>query len=600
MNPTSVTYPPGNNQYPKLMEEAEQVAHFGGWEVNLITGEVKWSLKMYQILGFDPLTTAATFGNFIRIVHKDDVLYIKSNLEKLLKSPSDDVYYFRIINQADHTIKYLRTGIVANRDHNGMAVNLTGFSQDITQHILAEKKLENINKELNTFFNIIDDVFFSIDVTSGKVIQVSQAFEKMFGYPRQALFDDFNLIEKLYNPEDKDSLINAFTKIKKGETTTAQLRILKKDNTVTWAECKVIPGLNPDGELVRLDGVIGDITARKNAELKLQRSEYRFRQLIESAQEGIWTLDENNLTNFVNKKMCEILEYSPDEMIGKDLLHFVDKSDHADTLASMERRRNGAKESLNIRYVTKNGKYVWTNINTNPIFDENGVYRGALAMVTDITEQLNAEQSLKESEANLRTVFENTELGFVLFNFHFNIISFNHQADSYCSLHFNKRLKAGISGTIFIPDGKKDLIENILQSVKSGENISYDVSYYLTDSKVKWYNIKWAGIFDDTLQRIGVLFTIKDITEQKLLELEREKIMTDLMARNKDQEQFNYMVSHSLRAPVANISGLVQLLTDPDLSEADKLHIINCLSESVKTVDLVINDMNEVLELKTR
>jgi len=580
------------------MEEAEQVAHFGGWEVNLTTGEVKWSLKMYQILGYDPLTTKATFGNFIRIVHKDDVYYIKSNLEALLKSPSDEVYYFRIFNQQDHKIKYLRTGIVANRDSKGIAVSLTGFSHDITENVLAKKNLENINKELNTFFNVIDDVFFSIDVLTFRIIQVSQAFEKVFGYTRQEILADLSLFEQLYSPDDEVAIVDAYNKLQRGETAIVQFRVLNKSQSTLWVECKVIPGLDQFGKLTRVDGVICDIAGRKNAELQLQRSEYRFRQLIESAQEGIWTLDENNVTNFVNKKICEILEYSPEEMMGKDLLHFVDINDHAEIEECIERRKRGAKENLHIRYVTKSGKYVWTSINANPIFDENGVYKGALAMVTDITEQRQSQQLLKESEANLRSIFENTDVGFVLYNQDFNIVSFNSIADTYCRLHFQRSLQTGINGITYSPENKKELINSILLKIRSGETVDHELNYHLQNNEIKWYHIRWVGVINDEQVHIGVLLTLKDITARKLMELESQKITADLIARNKDQEQFNYMVSHNLRAPVANISGLVQLLNDPELNDEDKNHVLECLSQSVKSLDTVIVDMHEVLHLK--
>jgi PAS domain-containing protein len=276
----------------------------------------------------------------------------------------------------------------------------------------------------------------------------------------------------------------------------------------------------------------------------------------------------------------------------------MDEEDKAEALACMERRRNGAKETLQVRYVTKGSGYVWACINANPIFDEHGAYKGALAMVTDITEQLKAEQYLKESEANLRTVFENTDTGFVLYNQDFDIIAFNSKADSYYRLHFNKQIQTGLSGLLFKPDEKQDEIDHILTAVKNGEILSYPVSHEPVNDMVKWHDIKWVGVFNANNEHIGALLTIKDITESKLLELEREKITADLVERNKDQEQFNYMLSHSLRAPVANVNALIILLQDQDLIEEEKNYILNGILTSVKNMDAVITEMNKVLDLK--
>jgi len=148
------------NSYQELMEEAQRLAHFGGWEVNLITGAAKWSTEMFHMLGYDPLVTEATFKNFIKKLHVEDILYVKRNLKTLLRFHSTDTYDFRIVNKDDGSIRYLRTGIIVKRNTKGLAISMTGFSQDITEQKLAEKKIENVNRELNTFFTIIDDVFF--------------------------------------------------------------------------------------------------------------------------------------------------------------------------------------------------------------------------------------------------------------------------------------------------------------------------------------------------------------------------------------------------------------------------------------------------------
>lgn len=585
------------NSYQELMEEAQRLAHFGGWEVNLITGAVKWSSEMFNMLGYDPLVTEATFKNFIKKLHVEDVLYVKRNLKILLRFHSTDTYDFRIVNKDDGSIRYLRTGIIVKRNTKGLAISMTGFSQDITQQKLAEKKIENVNKELNTFFKIIDDVFFSIDTVSLRFLQVSQGFAKLTGYSQEELLADFSLSFKVVHPDDSGIIDAGNIKLAKGETVVSQYRILRKDGAVRWVENKIIPSLNVDGKLVRMDGVTRDITEQKNAELEHQRTEKRYRQIVESAQEGIWTIDEHNKTNFVNKMMCGILGYSSEDMMGKELFHFMDEEGRAYAEGCMERRRKGAKENLNIRYITKSGKHVWANITANPIFDENGIYKGALAMVTDITERLLSEQSLKKSEANLRAVFENTDMAFVLFNTSLNVVSFNSQATDFYLKYANKKLKAGTHALNYFPKHKRKFFDTIAGKVENREIVNYETNFY-KNNEVDWYDVKWAGVLNEQMEQIGILLTFKNITEKKVLELEREKITADLVQRNKDQEQFNYIVSHNLRAPVANVNGLLGLLNDPDLNEEDRKYVLDGISLSVKNLDSVIIDMNHVLQDK--
>ncbi|MDB4901719.1 MAG: kinE 2 [Mucilaginibacter sp.] len=597
MGETNVLQEVDKNSYQQLMEEAQKLAHFGGWEVNLLTGAVKWSSEMYQMLGYDPLITEATFKNFIKILHREDALYVKKNLETLLRFHSSDTYDFRIINTDDGSIKYLRTGIIVKRNKRGLAISMTGFSQDITGQKIAEQKIESINRELKTFFKVIDDVFFSIDTVAYKFIQVSEGCEKLFGYSQEELLADFSLSFKIFHPDDNEIIEAGNVKLAKGETIVIQYRIIGKNKTIHWVESKMIPSLDKSGKLIRIDGVTRDITERKYAELEHQRTEKRYRQIVESAQEGIWTIDENNKTNFVNKMMCDILGYTSDEIIGKDLFYFMDDEGRACTEEFIERSRRGAKENLNIRFITKTGRHVWTNINANPITDENGAYKGILAMVTDITERLLSDESLKKSEANLLTVFENTDMAFVLFTTSLNVVSFNSQATEFYLKYVNKKLKPGTYALNYFPKHKRKFLTTITNKVKNREIVSYETNFY-ANNEVDWYDIKWVGVLNERMEYIGILLTFKNITEKKLLELEREKITADLIQRNKDQEQFNYIVSHNLRAPVANVIGLLELLNDPAINEEDKKYVLDGISLSVKNLDSVIIDMNHVLQVK--
>jgi PAS domain S-box-containing protein len=121
---------------------------------------------------------------------------------------------------------------------------------------------------------------------------------------------------------------------------------------------------------------------------------------VETAQEGIWLIDENNRTTFVNNKMCEIFEYSKEEMLGKDIFYFIDDADKEEASRSMEERKKGIVKNIDFRFITKSGRHIWTNMSANPIYDENRNFTGALAMVSDITEKKILQQQLLKEQMN--------------------------------------------------------------------------------------------------------------------------------------------------------------------------------------------------------
>jgi diguanylate cyclase (GGDEF)-like protein/PAS domain S-box-containing protein len=119
----------------------------------------------------------------------------------------------------------------------------------------------------------------------------------------------------------------------------------------------------------------------------LERSEERFRRMVHTAGEGIWEIDADAHTTFVNPKMAAILGYSIEEMLARPLTSFMDAEGQGVLERNLVRRRQGIAERLEFKFIARDGSEVWTTMATNPIFDGAGAYIGALALVTDITDR---------------------------------------------------------------------------------------------------------------------------------------------------------------------------------------------------------------------
>jgi len=458
--------------------------------------------------------------------------------------------------------------------------------------------LHNPYHELLEFFNAMDEVFFSYDFTKRKLIQISNACEKLFGHGSADFLGNDRLWFELVHPGDKPITIKEYKTLKLGERVNSQHRIIRKDNTIRWVEKKIGPILNGEGKLVQVNGVIRDITARKEDEEKHRKSEALYRRIVETAQEGIWMIDENDKTNFVNPAMCDMLGYAPAEMMGKELYDFMDKEGEAFARACIERRRKGIDENLDIRYVTKQGVDVWANVSANPIFDENGIYTGALAMITDITQRRIDVESLKKSTANLRTVFDNTDSAYILIDAEKKILSFNALAQKYSEKQNQKTLVAGTSMYEYFAPERWPVIQQVLDKVSAGEMVDYELNFADENRKAQWFNIRWLHVKNSNDFTWGFILVNKDITEAKIAALEREKITADLIQHNNDLEQFTYIVSHNLRAPVANILGLSDLLKEPDLEPEMRNEVVEKVSLSIKNIDTVIKDLNHILQAR--
>ena len=111
----------------------------------------------------------------------------------------------------------------------------------------------------------------------------------------------------------------------------------------------------------------------------------RYRRLLEHADAGVWEIDGDARTSFVNKRMCEMLGYSEEEMLGRGLFEFMDEGAREEAERNLARRREGIREQHDFRLIHKDGRTLHTLMSTSPIFGADDAYAGAIAFVTDVT-----------------------------------------------------------------------------------------------------------------------------------------------------------------------------------------------------------------------
>ncbi len=136
----------------------------------------------------------------------------------------------------------------------------------------------------------------------------------------------------------------------------------------------------------------------------LRESEAKHRQLLELAQEGIWVIDKDAMTTFVNPAMAQMLGYSVEEMQERHLFSFMDQRGVELAQANLRRREQGLSEEHEFEFLRKDGSRLYAALATAPILDQDGAYAGAIAGVLDITARRRAEEALRESERRFRDV----------------------------------------------------------------------------------------------------------------------------------------------------------------------------------------------------
>ncbi|MGE5612570.1 MAG: PAS domain S-box protein, partial [Bacillota bacterium] len=178
------------------------------------------------------------------------------------------------------------------------------------------------------------------------------------------------------------------------------------------------PYRDAQGQTIGLWGVSRDVTESKLADETLRHSEAKYRQIVETATEGIWMVDAQCKTVYANQHLAKLLGYTIEELLGQDPLRFAAPESVAEFQRSFADIRRGVRTLGELALLRKDGSTIWAILSNNVIYDPQGRYGGALGMFTDITarkrieaqmEQLNRDLQRKVSE--LQTLLDIVPMG---------------------------------------------------------------------------------------------------------------------------------------------------------------------------------------------
>jgi len=306
-------------------------------------------------------------------------------------------------------------------------------------------------------------------------------------------------------------------------------------------------------------------TERKRAEEALRESEQRYRQIIETAGEGIWLIDAEGITTYANPRMAEMLGYAVEEMTGHSFYEFMDTKAKAEAEGYFERRRLGIKEEHDFRFQRKDGSDLWTLLATSPVFDDEQNFLGALGMVTDITERKKMEEALIESELNFRGMAERS------FDPLF-ILSVDGTAKYVAPslkrvLGYSPEEVVGKNFTEFIPESDVPKILKKFSEVQKGSPAEAMEAQIMAKDGTKII----AEVNASPVMRDGEIIEIqgvfRDITQRKKAEEELKRAYEELKETQEELIQTAKMgaigqlaagISHELNQPLTGIKGFAQ------------------------------------------
>lgn len=351
----------------------------------------------------------------------------------------------------------------------------------------------------------------------GTVSEWTGAAENLFGYSApEAIGQNFAF---LFTPEDRAH--GAPEAELKGARATGQARDdrlhVRKDGSRFPTTGRTIALRSPAGELNGFAKVVRDATTL----YELQESERKFRQIFETANEGIWLLDVEARIEMVNARMAELLGYRPADLVGRHKTDFVFPEDRAAIIQLFEERRQGKTVAIEVRFRHQNGEAVWTLMSARPRY-HNGAFVGALDMFTDITARRSAEQ-------RFRLFFESSAAGHVLVEPKTRrFLGANRRFCEIVGRSWEELLHLTFSAITHPDDRAADEIRFADLYHGRVPEVTAQKRYVRPDGTAVWVHLTSTAIREGSKMPTLQLTVVQDITELKVVEAEWTESRTRL------------------------------------------------------------------------
>lgn len=368
------------------------------WEVNTSDGKITTDPLLVQLLTGDPtVSLGENFERWQERLDPKDVELAKRNFARCASGEIDRYEHTVRVVLNDGRVRWLLSRAGSKRDQNGNVERIFGSAQDITAQYEAMESLRVAQERLAAITdNVPGLVYRSVQGVDNQhfVEYVSRGAKEVIGVDASEMIGACLWPADLIEPADAEKLADARASLSlpTGRREVA-FRLRHPNGAIRWVRDIARYRHQDDGTIV-WDGVIFDQTEVREAAEQLRVSERRYRNIVETAEEGIWLSGTDWTTTFVNSRMASMLGWVPSQMIGRHITEFMDDEGKALAREAMHRCQQGLSEQLEFKFLRRDGGHVWTLVSTKAVIGESGEFLGALAMITDISQRRKAQEAL--------------------------------------------------------------------------------------------------------------------------------------------------------------------------------------------------------------
>lgn len=464
-------------------------------------------------------------------VHPDDRERTEQAFQQwIVQRLQSTTFETRIVNRLGQVYDMLWT-INLHYDHQGTITAINTIARDISTRKQAEQEMIRSRALLQAILDSTAEGIAVFEKDSG-ITSCNRRFEELWRLPpdwhtipswseRSAL-----MIEHLNDPWQFIRQIEEISgDMEQGICTVVTFRdgrVLELHSAPYRVENRVV------GQVWS----ILDASQRIYAERAMRQSQERLQAIYDNAAVAIALTDPHGRFLEINRQGTAMFGYTTEEMCQFTILDLTHPDDRNQTRNHLSLLVAGKIDGYHLekRYFRKDGSTFWAHLAVRGIFNDDGEVVGVVGIVTDITKRKHAEDALRESQANLLALLENTSDIIASRDGEGRLVYYNSAFARIVKRLFNVEAKPGLRTTDYLPEAQQQHWENILARVMTGERHHEEFAWDYGIQGVRWYEISFNPIIKDGTI-IGTTEFNHDITERKQAEDTIRTINADLEAR---------------------------------------------------------------------
>ena len=374
---------------------AQRIANIGNFDYDVARDEAYWSEELYRIFGYAPEHFVPRYKTFLSRVHPDDRDFLRRAVREALRGGGSKIIQYRIV-RSDGEVRYVESQYEVNRDGE-RPLGIIGTVQDITARRKAELMLREAEAKYRALVEQMPAVTYMDAIDSASTnLYTSPQIEEMLGFAPQEWMADPELFAKRLHPDDRERVLAEHLRTNEtGEPFRMEYRLIARDGRVVWVRDEAVVVRDEAGRPQFWQGVMLDVTERKQAEEALRQNEERFRSLVQNASDVITILDEDGTILYDSPAIERVLGYEPGERVGKPASKYFHPEDVEQVKRSFARalEQIGVRPPLEFRIRHKNGSWRYVEVTRTNLLDDPAV-RGVVSNSRDVTERKRLEEQL--------------------------------------------------------------------------------------------------------------------------------------------------------------------------------------------------------------